>query len=347
MHDPTDPPIREFADRGTLWLLESPSNLRDLVAMAAREVADALDFALAERVNRSFVPADLHKQEADLLYRVPFKTGKADVWVYLLVEHQSKPDRLMGLRVLSYMVQVWDLQRLHWDKERVPAARRRLAPIVPLVFYTGKRRWSAAPGLDAVMYAPGVLRRFVPRHETLFVGLDGLPEASDGLSPLATVLRVLRAADGDTEAMKAALATAMRELEALPPESQDEWRRATQYLVLLVRHKRTVDEQDALNQALADAIAGERHEEVNEMTMTGAQALLQEGHRLGVDEGHRLGVDEGRKEAAHAMLIRLLERRFGPLDDARRGKIAMLTDEQASLLGVRLLDARSPEELGL
>jgi hypothetical protein len=245
------------------------------------------------------------------------------------------------------MVQVWDLQRHHWDQERVPAARRRLAPIVPLVFYTGKRRWSAAPGLDAVMHAPGVLRRFVPRHETLFVGLDGLPEASDGLSPLATVLRVLRAADGDTEAMKAALATAMRELEALPPGSQDEWRRATQYLVLLVRHKRTVDEQDALNQALADAIVGERHEEVNEMTMTGAQALLQEGHRLGVDEGHRLGVDQGRHEAFKALLTLQLERRFGPLDDAQRGKIATLTDEQASLLGVRLLDARSPEELGL
>ncbi|MCX6360992.1 MAG: Rpn family recombination-promoting nuclease/putative transposase, partial [Armatimonadetes bacterium] len=106
MHDTDDPPIREFADRGTLWLLESTSNLRDLVAMAAREVADSLDFERAERVNRSFVPADLHKQEADLLYRVPFRTGKSEVWVYLLVEHQSKPDRLMGLRVLSYMVQV-------------------------------------------------------------------------------------------------------------------------------------------------------------------------------------------------------------------------------------------------
>jgi hypothetical protein len=75
------------------------------------------------------------------------------------------------------------------------------------------------------------------------------------------------------------------------------------------------------------------------MTMTGAQALLQEGHRL--------GVDQGRHEAFKALLTLQLERRFGPLDDAQRGKIAMLTDEQASLLGVRLLDARSPEELGL
>ncbi|MCX6359882.1 MAG: DUF4351 domain-containing protein [Armatimonadetes bacterium] len=203
----------------------------------------------------------------------------------------------------------------------------------------------------------------MPRHETLFVGLDGLPAHSDDASPLATVLRVLRMADSDTEAMKAALAGAMRELEALPHEAQVEWRRAAPYLIRLVRHKRTVDEQDALNQALADAIVGGRHEEVNEMTMTGAEALLREGHRLGVDEGRRLGVDEGRrlgvnegrqigvdegrKEAAHAMLIRLLERRFGPLSDERRVRIAMLSDEQASLLGVQLLDASSLAELGL
>jgi hypothetical protein len=110
------------------------------------------------------------------------------------------------------------------------------------------------------MQAPAALHRFVPRHETLFVGLDGLPAHSDDASsPLATVLRVLRLADSDTEAMRAALATAVGELGALPPEAQYVWRRAAHYLILLVRHKRTVDEQDALSQALADAIAGERH----------------------------------------------------------------------------------------
>ncbi|MCX6358448.1 MAG: DUF4351 domain-containing protein, partial [Armatimonadetes bacterium] len=242
-------------------------------------------------------------------------------------------------RVLSYMVQVWDMQRQRWEQERPPAARRRLAPIVPLVFYTGKRRWSRVPGLEAVMQAPAALQRFVPRHETLFVGLDGLPAHSDDASPLATVLRVLRMADSDTEAMKAALAGAMRELEALPPEAQAEWRRAAHYLILLVRHKRTVDEQDALNQALADAIVGERHEEVNEMTMTGAEALLREGRRL--------GVDEGRQEAFKALLTLQLERRFGSLTDSQRDKIAALTGEQASLMGVQLLDARSLAEVGL
>jgi hypothetical protein len=65
MSNESEPPVREFADRGTLWLLESPENLRDLIRLVAAEIADKLDFTRAERVNRSFIPDDLRKQEAD------------------------------------------------------------------------------------------------------------------------------------------------------------------------------------------------------------------------------------------------------------------------------------------
>ena len=81
-------PIREFEDRGTLWLLESPTNLRDFLRLVAADIAEKLDFSRAARVNRSFVPSDLHKQEGDLIYSVPYLKGKSTVWIYVLVEHQ-------------------------------------------------------------------------------------------------------------------------------------------------------------------------------------------------------------------------------------------------------------------
>ncbi len=56
-----EPPIREFADRGVLWLLESTQNLADLLRMLSTELAARLDFSRAERRNRSFVPPNLHK----------------------------------------------------------------------------------------------------------------------------------------------------------------------------------------------------------------------------------------------------------------------------------------------
>ena len=101
MPNDSEPPIREFADQGTLWLLESPENLRGLVRLVAAEIADRLDFTRAERVNRSFIPDDLRKREAALLFRVPFQEGSGVALVFLLLEHQSQPDRTMGFRVLS------------------------------------------------------------------------------------------------------------------------------------------------------------------------------------------------------------------------------------------------------
>jgi predicted transposase YdaD len=115
-----EPPIREFADRGVLWLLESPRNLEDLVRIVAERVAVRLDFARAEREERTFVPDSLRKQEGDVLFRVPFREGRRAVWIYILLEHQSRPDRTMGLRLLSYMVQVWTKQCRGWEDARTP-----------------------------------------------------------------------------------------------------------------------------------------------------------------------------------------------------------------------------------
>jgi len=72
-----EPPIRKFADRGVPGLLDSRQNLADMLSMLAAELVALLDFSQADRRNRSFISTDLHKQETDLLYRVPF--GLRDV----------------------------------------------------------------------------------------------------------------------------------------------------------------------------------------------------------------------------------------------------------------------------
>ena len=152
-----DPPIREFADRGILWLLESPQNLADLLRLLSSELAAHLDFTHVQRINRSFVPPNLHKQEADMLVRIPLlnpSTPQLEMLVYILVEHQSEPDEVMGLRLLSYLVQVWELERREWQRKRIPQGERRLTPIVPVVFYTGTRRWDRVPTVADLMDLP-------------------------------------------------------------------------------------------------------------------------------------------------------------------------------------------------
>src|SRR5256886_13948919 len=98
-----------------------------LLRLLEPELADRLDFARAQRANRSLIPAALQKQESDLIFRVPFlgpEQAGPEVWGYVLLEHQSRPDPLMPLRLLECMVELWRFQTREWEDRRLPVAQR-------------------------------------------------------------------------------------------------------------------------------------------------------------------------------------------------------------------------------
>ena len=109
---------------------------------------------------------------SDMVFSVPFRdaTQGEEVTVYILIEHQSTVDRLMGFRLLSYMCQIWNEQLSGLERSGVPRSRWRLRPILPIVYYTGSQRWQLPLSLSAVMDVPDALSRFVPRFDTCFSG---------------------------------------------------------------------------------------------------------------------------------------------------------------------------------
>src|SRR5579872_801781 len=163
-----EPPIREFADRGVKWLLDDADNLRGLLRLARPELAEKVDFGRAERIDRSFIPDDLRKLEADVVFRAPIKKGRGFVWIYLLLEHQSRPDRRMGFRLLCYMVELWQAEARDFDAKRTGGRGLRLSPIIPIVLYTGKRKWTTDLSLQALMDGPDEISAFIPVWQTLF-----------------------------------------------------------------------------------------------------------------------------------------------------------------------------------
>lgn len=89
-------------------------------------VFDALEWADLRVENASFVDPALADRHGDLLFSLPRRDGSGHVLLYVLVEHQSQPDPHMPLRLLGYLVQIW--QRARREAPDVP-----LPLIVPLV----------------------------------------------------------------------------------------------------------------------------------------------------------------------------------------------------------------------
>ena len=132
-----DIPITHFPDRSTRWLLQYIEFVQGLLEIVVpRAFLEHIDFSQLTQLNRSLIVDTLREQEADLLFRVPYtrETQTDDLLIYILIEHQSKVDLSMGLRVMSYMMDIWTAQRREWVSNTIPEHARRLRPILPIVF---------------------------------------------------------------------------------------------------------------------------------------------------------------------------------------------------------------------
>ena len=111
------------------------------------ELVDALNFAGLVRTHEQSTtgPADAKRRYAnDIVWRIPFHARARAVlsWLHLvlMIEPQQEVDHLMALRVRNYV----DNHHLElWRGQRFGAAAR-LAPVLPVVIYTGRPRWTAA-----------------------------------------------------------------------------------------------------------------------------------------------------------------------------------------------------------
>ncbi len=280
-----DTQVGHFADKSARWLFRQKENVRGLIRILAEDLEKHLDFQRLKVLNRSFVDDTLRDLQSDMVFSVPFRDAVQgeDVTVYILIEHQSTVDRMMGFRLLFYMCQIWNEQRGELERSRVPRSRWRLRPIIPIVYYTGSQRWETPLSLSAVMDVPDVLSRFVPRFDTLFLGVKKTdPEAltkTDHL--LGWLLRVLQEDESDVGSLYDALQATLHYLDTLPAAEAVQHKNAILYLYHLILFKRPETEREGLIQLIQSHTTDT---EVKNIIMTGAEALIEQGIERGARE---------------------------------------------------------------
>jgi len=116
--------IREFFEQNL------PSNIKSVI-----------DYATIQLQKESFIDDKLKLQITDLLYSAEF-SGKIG-YLYLLVEHQSTPDRLMAFRILKYIVAIME----HHVKQTKAGKLGKLPIVYPMIFYTGNKSYNYSTDL--------------------------------------------------------------------------------------------------------------------------------------------------------------------------------------------------------
>ena len=134
-----------------------------LQAHLPESIAGHLRWSSLALQDRTFVDDDLLDSESDLLFSIKRTAGHPPAWLYVLLEHQSRPDRWMPFRLLKYCCLIWERARQQYPNER------RLRPIVPLVFYQGRRRWRHPTEFAELFGAPVRDWPWVPQFAHLLI----------------------------------------------------------------------------------------------------------------------------------------------------------------------------------
>jgi predicted transposase YdaD len=178
-------------DHGYKLLLSHPHLVEELIrGFLPRHWADRLDFSTLERVSGSFVSDDFRERHDDVIWKLRWRREKESwFWIYLLVELQSKPDRWMAVRLLTYVGLL--LQELIRQGKLEPG--RKLPAVLPIVFYNGKPQWRSPRDLASLFVTvPPDIRRYLPRLHYLLLDENRLPldrpELRDNL--MAALLQV-------------------------------------------------------------------------------------------------------------------------------------------------------------
>ena len=193
-------------------LFSRPRMVRDLLdGFAARAWSSVLDFESLAPLPASFVGRELQQRHGDLIWRVRFRD---DRWLYLvlLLEFQATVEQAMAVRILEYTALLY--RRLVADG--VLREHGALPPVLPVVLYNGRRRWTAPVEVTSLLAAgSAVLAPYQPSQRYYVLDVARVPDADLPAGNLVSALIGLektRDAAGLREALKV-LSDLLRETE--------------------------------------------------------------------------------------------------------------------------------------
>ncbi len=165
-------PLHQPHDKLVKSTFSDPDNARAfLQAHLPSNLVRRMDWTSLSLLSGSFIDPEFAATSSDLLF-----TAKIDghpVFLYILFEHQNQEDPLIGLRLLTYMVRIWN------DYLRNNPGATKLPAILPLVLAQDNKPWKSSTRFaDLIDIPEGVgedIKKHIPDFEFQLVELYHMP----------------------------------------------------------------------------------------------------------------------------------------------------------------------------
>ena len=124
--------INNIHDKTFRKILDNKKEFKDFLNKILK-LKNGINEKNIEKYNSSFVSESFKNQEADIIYKIKGEE------IFILVEHQTKINYKMPLRILKYEMEIIRSRIIKNINNKI------VYPVViPIVLYTGEKRWDAS-----------------------------------------------------------------------------------------------------------------------------------------------------------------------------------------------------------
>ena len=317
-------------DSSYKFLFSNPELVRDLImGFIPDEWLQSLDYSTLEKMPCSYITEDLRERADDIVWRV--KVQGDWVYLYILIEFQSRVDKYMALRMMVYV------GLLYQDLIKEGHVKGLLPPILPIVLYNGSRKWTAKTDIaDLIPVLPHFLASFTPHLKYHLIAENAYSdtELASLKNLVAAVFRFEQFSEPSTIIELIGLLNDWLEDRPDLKRVFAIWIRATlkrkkNYAIVLPE----VDDLQEIKVMFGDRL---------EIWAEGLKAEAKtEGEQVGVQKGKI----EGKQEGEMLILQRLLAKRFGAIPADTVSLISNASVEDIERWADRVFDAKQLSDI--
>ncbi|MBA5202632.1 Rpn family recombination-promoting nuclease/putative transposase [Pectobacterium aroidearum] len=289
--------------------LSDPAVAKDFFAIhLPEEIRNICDFGSLQLQSASFVDEELRARISDMLYSIQTTAGQG--YIYCVIEHQSRPEKLMPFRLLRYALAAMQ-QHLSQGHDTLPL-------VVPLLFYHGQRspypytlRW--LDGFSDVIQAEKLYNAPFPLVDLTVISDDEI-KTHRRVALLELVQKHIRTRD---------MLELAQDIGLLFERWQVPLPQKRAILFYIARSGNTSRPAEFI-EAVAQSLSTDR-----EAIMTIAQQLEKIGFEKGIKHGMQRGMEQGMKASARNIARQLL---LSGMEPAQISEITQLSAQELEQL---------------
>jgi len=295
-------------DTGYKELFSYPEFVQQLIeGFAPAEMAELMDFSTLKNHSGNYITPLFEEKFEDVVWsvEVTWQGITQDVFLYILLEFQSRVDRTMPIRLMHYVACFYD----HLLKNGTTTPHKGLPPVLPIVLYNGSERWTARQDIYDMVHPepPAFLQVYQPhlRYYLVDEGRYTDEELNLRQTPLSGVFSIENASM-DRKGLQQAVDRIVAIIQADPHKERIDkiitrWlKRHLQRLgaeVNLDQLNSLVEDKDMLAENLENWAKQERQEE--------RRKVLQEAEQR-VREAEKRALEEKRETVRHLLAFGVL-----------------------------------------